>query len=67
MSGVCGNNFLKIKAEGLFEYGVVRNMFQKLVEYPDRRIKPIVYTMVSAGIRIGAWEYLRWKHVIPCS
>ena len=38
---------------------------QKLVEYPDRRIKPIVYTMVSAGIRIGAWEYLRWKHVIP--
>ena len=38
---------------------------QKLVEYPDRRIKPIVYTMVSSGIRIGAWDYLRWKHVIP--
>ena len=38
---------------------------QKLVEYPDRRIKPIVYTMASSGIRIGAWDYLRWKHVIP--
>jgi hypothetical protein len=38
---------------------------QKLVEYPDRRIKPIVYIMASSGIRIGAWDYLRWKHVIP--
>jgi integrase len=38
---------------------------QKLVEYPDRRIKPIILTMASSGIRIGAWDYLRWKHVIP--
>ena len=38
---------------------------QKLVEYPDRRIKPIVYTMVSSGVRIGAWNCLRWKHIIP--
>jgi integrase len=38
---------------------------QRLIEYPDRRIKPIVYTMVSSGIRIGAWEYLQWKHVSP--
>jgi hypothetical protein len=38
---------------------------QHLIEYPDRRIKPIVYTMVSSGIRIGAWDYLQWKHVSP--
>ena len=38
---------------------------QKLVEYPDRRIKPIIYTMASSGIRIGAWDCLQWKHVTP--
>ena len=36
---------------------------QRFIEYPDRRIKPIVYTMVSSGIKI--WDYLQWKHVSP--
>jgi integrase len=38
---------------------------QKLIEYPDRRIKPIVYIMASSGIRLGAWDSLQWKHVMP--
>jgi integrase len=38
---------------------------RKLIEYPDRRIKPIVYAMASGGFRLGAWDYLRWKHVSP--
>jgi hypothetical protein len=38
---------------------------RKIVEYPDRRIKAIVYTMVSSGIRLGAWDYLRWRHIRP--
>jgi hypothetical protein len=38
---------------------------KKLLEHPDRRIKPIVYTMLSAGFRVGSWDHLKWKHVIP--
>jgi integrase len=40
---------------------------RKLCEYPDRRIKPIIYTMASSGIRVGAFNYLQWKHIIPIS
>jgi hypothetical protein len=38
---------------------------QKIIDYPDRRIKAIVYTMTSSGIRLGAWDYLRWGHIQP--
>jgi len=38
---------------------------QKICEYPDRRINAIVYTMASSGIRLGAWDYLRWGHIKP--
>ena len=38
---------------------------RKILEYPDRRIKAIVYTLASSGIRLGAWDYLRWRHVMP--
>jgi integrase len=38
---------------------------RKLVEFPDRRMKAIVYTMASSGIRIGSWDFLKWKHVLP--
>jgi hypothetical protein len=38
---------------------------RKLVEYPDRRIKAIVYTMASSGTRVGFWDYLRWCDITP--
>ena len=38
---------------------------RRLCNYPDRRIKSIVYTMVSSGIRVGAWDYLRWGNIRP--
>lgn len=37
----------------------------KIIEYPDRRIKPIVYAMTSSGIRVGVWDHLKWNHISP--
>src|SRR5918996_451492 len=38
---------------------------RKLLEYADRREKMLVTVMFSSGIRVGAWEYLQLKHIIP--
>jgi hypothetical protein len=38
---------------------------RKIIEYPDRRIRCIVFTMASSGIRLGAWDYLKWGHIKP--
>ena len=38
---------------------------RRITDYPDRRIKPIVYMMASSGIRVGAWDYLKWGHITP--
>lgn len=36
-----------------------------LLCYPDRRLHGIIYTMSSSGIRLGAWDYLKWSHIRP--
>ncbi len=38
---------------------------RRIGEYPDRRIKAVLYTMASSGIRLGAWDYLRWGNIKP--
>jgi hypothetical protein len=38
---------------------------RKLIKYHDIRIRPLVLVMCSSGIRVGAWQYLKWKHVTP--
>jgi integrase len=38
---------------------------QKIIAYPDWRMKAIVCTMASSGIRLGAWDYLSWENITP--
>jgi hypothetical protein len=35
---------------------------RNISEHPDRRIKPIVYSMASGGF-LGIWNHLQWKHL----
>ena len=38
---------------------------QKLVEFSELRVKVIVSVMISSGIRVGSWDYLKKKQVNP--
>lgn len=38
---------------------------KKICDQPDRIVKAIIFTMSSSGIRLGAWDYLQQKHIIP--
>ncbi len=38
---------------------------RRICEFPDRRIKAIVLSMVSGGFRLGAWDYLNWGDIDP--
>jgi hypothetical protein len=30
-----------------------------------RRVKGVLYKVASSEIRLGAWEYMYWKHILP--
>jgi integrase len=38
---------------------------QKIIAYPDWRMRAIICTMASSGIRLGAWDFLLWEHITP--
>lgn len=38
---------------------------QHLVKDKDPRVRPIAYLMTACGMRLEAWDFLRWKHIEP--
>ena len=38
---------------------------KKLIQYPDRWVKSIVLVMISSGIRVSSWNYLKWGDFTP--
>lgn len=38
---------------------------KRILQYPDRRIKTAILIMLSSGIRLGAWDYLRCGDIVP--
>jgi hypothetical protein len=62
----------KIKSKGLkkgIRYSNDRpptiEEIRKLIQYPDRRVKPIVLVMISSGIIVSSWNYLSWGDFTP--
>ena len=40
-----------------------RDEIVKLISYPDRRIRSVVLTHITSGIREESWNYLSWKDI----
>jgi hypothetical protein len=71
MNDVSGINWKKISRimPSARRYAVDRaptmDELRFLLSNTDLRFQAILLTMISSGIRLGAWDYLNWGHVQP--